>query len=302
MYRNTIEATIGHTPLLPLERLCSHLPGRILVKGEFANPGGSVKDRAARAILDEAERTGQLSPGGTVIEATSGNMGIALAMLCAVRGYRCIILMPDTLPPERLRRLEAYGAEVLLTPGDWGMAGAVETAQALHRAIPCSFLGDQFRNTANPRRHYMTTGPEIWADTGGRIDILVAGVGTGGTLTGTGRFLKERNPDLQICAVEPAASPMLSGGSSGTHRIPGIGANFIPEILDRSLIDLVIPVTDRDAREARRKLACTEGILSGLSSGAAVYAALNLAAREENAGKTIVAILPDTGLNDLSQG
>ncbi|MBR4971341.1 MAG: cysteine synthase family protein [Oscillospiraceae bacterium] len=259
---------------------------RLLAKAEYENPTGSIKDRAARAILDAA----RLSPGTTVIEPTSGNMGIALAALCRARGYRCIIVMPDSMSKERIALMTAYGAQVELTPGHLGMNGAVEKAAELAAKIPRSFLPGQFNNPNNALAHYRTTGPEVWAQTVGKIDIFVAGVGTGGTITGTGRFLKEQNPNISILAVEPASSPLLSEGKSGTHGIQGIGANFVPQILDRTLFDGILPVTDEDALAAARQLN-TQGIPAGISSGANVHAAKLLAAQHPE--KTIVTVLPD---------
>lgn len=295
---SNLSALIGGTPLI---RLSNFAPGvRLWAKAEFCNPGGSAKDRVARAMLDTAEAEGLLTPGATVIEPTSGNTGIALAMLCAARGYECVIVMPDSMSRERRLLMEAYGARVILTPGEAGMAGAVAKAEELARQIPRSWIPDQFHNPANPAAHYATTGPEIWADSGGTVDILVAGIGTGGTLTGAGRYLRERNPALGIVGVEPAASPLLSRGYAGAHGIPGLGANFIPAVLDRALLDEIITVTDAQAREAAQTLARREGILAGISSGAALYAALTLARRPENRDRNVVAILPDTGRNDLS--
>ena len=293
MFYEKFSDTIGHTPMVPLTRLASGL--RILAKLEFCNPGGSAKDRIARAMLDRAESEGILHPGATVIEPTSGNTGIALAMLCAQRGYRCVIVMPDSMSRERQFLIEAYGGEVILTPGALGMAGAMQEAENLVQKIPNSFVPNQFQNPANPTAHYATTGPEIWTDTGGAVDILVAGIGTGGTITGTGRYLKERSPNIRIVGVEPAASPLLSAGYAGKHEIQGIGANFVPDTLDLSVIDEIVAVTDAQALDTARLLARRAGILAGISSGAAVSAALVLARRSENAGKTIVTILPDTG-------
>ena len=293
MFYEKFSDTIGHTPMVPLTRLASGL--RILAKLEFCNPGGSAKDRIARAMLDQAEAEGKLLSGATVIEPTSGNTGIALAMLCAQRGYRCVIVMPDSMSRERQFLIEAYGGEVILTPGALGMAGAMQEAENLVQKIPNSFVPNQFQNPANPTAHYATTGPEIWTDTGGAVDILVAGIGTGGTITGTGRYLKERSPNIRIVGVEPAASPLLSAGYAGKHEIQGIGANFVPDTLDLSVIDEIVAVTDAQALDTARLLARRAGILAGISSGAAVSAALVLARRSENAGKTIVTILPDTG-------
>lgn len=294
----SVEQLIGGTPLLQLQ-----LPGcraTLLAKLEGMNPGGSVKDRAAVAMLDAGEKDGLLLPGGTVIEPTSGNTGIGLAAVAAARGYRAIIVMPDTMSRERQLLMQAYGAQVVLTPGAEGMAGSIEKAKALAKEIPGSFLPMQFDNPANPQAHVQTTGPEIWEDTDGAVDIFVAGVGTGGTLTGVGSFLKTQKPDVQIVAVEPAGSPLLSGGKAGSHGLQGIGANFIPKVLDRGLIDLVIPVTEAQAYAAARILGSSCGVLAGISSGAALHAAWELARKEENAGKTIVVLLPDTGERYLS--
>ncbi len=294
----SVEALVGATPTLALDALAPG--GRLLAKLELANPGGSVKDRVALAILDRAEEQGLLAPGATVIEATSGNTGIGLALACARRGYGCAIVMPDTMSPERRRLLAAYGARVVLTPGALGMAGAVERAQSLAAELPGSLLADQFRNPANVDVHYRTTGPEIWSDVQGHLDYFVAGVGTGGTLTGAGRYLKERCPDIRILAVEPAGSPLLSEGRTGPHGLQGLGANFLPPLLDRSLIDAVAAVTEAQAHEAARALARTEGILAGVSSGAALHAALELAQAPENRTKRILVLLPDTGQRYLS--
>lgn len=299
IYRSA-EQLIGHTPLLELSNIGQGLDARILAKLECYNPAGSAKDRVALTMINDAETRGLLKPGAVIIEPTSGNTGLGLACIASIRGYRCIIVMPDSMSRERQLLMSAYGAEVVLTPGAQGMAGAIEKAEALASEIPQSFIPDQFRNSANPAAHYNSTGPEIWADTDGAVDIFVAGVGTGGTLTGVGKYLKERNPAIQIVAVEPAGSPLLSGGQAGPHGLQGMGANFIPEILDRSLIDEVIPVTEDQAYTASRLLARREGILAGISSGAALHAALILSQRPENAGKTIVTILPDTGERYLS--
>lgn len=295
----TVEDRIGRTPLVDLTRLAPGFEGRILGKAELWNPSGSAKDRAALSMLRDGERRGLFGPEATVIEATSGNLGISLAMLCSRRGWRCVIVMPEGMSPQRRRLLETYGAQVLLTPARDGMAGAVETARELAAKTPGSFVPDQFSNPANPNAHYRTTGPEIWAETDGVVDILVAGVGTGGTVSGTGRFLREKNPALKIVAVEPERSPLLSQGWAGSHGIQGIGPNFLPEVLDRSLLDRVIPVTEEDAKAAAQMLARQEGILAGISSGAAVHAALTLTQCPENRGKTIVTILPDTGTRYL---
>lgn len=299
MIYHSMEQLIGNTPLLELGRMDTG-SARVLVKLEGCNPAGSAKDRVALAMLDEAEKSGRLRPGGTVIEPTSGNTGIGLAAVAAARGYRAIILMPDTMSVERRVLMEAYGAEVILTPGAQGMSGAIAKAQALAESLPGSIIAGQFTNPANPAAHYASTGPEIWRDTEGKVDILVAGVGTGGTITGAGRYLKERNSKAQIVAVEPASSPLLSQGRAGPHGLQGIGANFVPEILDREICDLVVTVTEEEAYAAARELGRREGVLVGISSGAALHAALALAHKEENAGKTIVAILPDTGERYLS--
>lgn len=296
------EQLIGRTPLLELTRIAREeaLEARVLVKLERSSIAGSAKDRAARAMLDDAERRGVLRPGGLVIEPTSGNMGIALAALAAVRGYRLIVVMPENMSRERCQLISAYGAEVVLTEARRGMAGAVERARELSAQLPGSFIPDQFRNPANAAAHRETTGPEIWNDTGGAVDIFVAGVGTGGTITGVGAFLKEKNPAVRVAAVEPAASPVLSGGAPGSHRIQGIGAGFVPEALDTSIYDEIVPVTDEDAIDTMKRLAKTEGVFAGISSGAAAWAAVRLAMRAENAGKMIVALLPDTGERYLS--
>ena len=295
---------VGNTPMLRLQKTEneSALQARLLAKLEFFNPGGSVKDRVALAMIRDAEARGALKPGGVIIEPTSGNTGIGLAAVAAGSGYRAIIVMPDTMSKERQLLMAAYGAQVVLTDGKLGMTGAIQKAQELAREIPGSFIPDQFGNPANPKAHFETTGPEIWRDTAGNVDIFVAGVGTGGTITGIGSYLKARNPNVQIVAVEPAGSPLLSGGKAGPHGIQGIGANFIPAVLDRRVIDTVIPVTEADAYAAARQLGKSEGILVGISSGAALHAAIVLAKRPENAGKTIVVLLPDTGDRYLSTG
>ena len=295
------EQLIGRTPLLRLVRMeaAHNLNCRLLVKLESFNPGGSAKDRVACAMLDDAEARGLLGPGGTIIEPTSGNTGIGLAAVCAQRGYRCIIVMPDTMSLERQKLIAAYGAELVLTPGSGGMAASIAKAKALHSTIPGSWIPDQFTNSANAAAHYMTTGPEIWADTDGEVDIFIAGVGTGGTITGVGRYLKERR-DVQVVAVEPKSSPLLSAGKCGTHGIQGIGANFIPANLDRTIYNEVYPVTEEQSHAAARELAKREGILCGISSGAALHAALEIANRPANAGKTLVVLLPDTGERYLS--
>ena len=293
----SVEQLIGNTPLLRLDRLGAQegWKARVLAKLEYLNPGGSAKDRLALALIDDAEARGVLKPGGTIIEPTSGNTGIGLAMVAAARGYHVILTMPDSMSAERRAMLAAYGAQLVLTPGALGMQGSVDKASELAASIPGSFIPGQFENPAGPAAHYRTTGPEIWRDTEGQVDILVATVGTGGTLSGTGKYLKEQNPALRVAAVEPDASPLLSGGQAGPHGIQGIGANFIPKALDRSVYDQVIRVTDRDAFAMGREAVRREGILVGISSGAALWAAGQLARQEENAGKTIVAILPDSG-------
>ena len=295
------EQLIGHTPLLRLLRLeaVHNLNCRLLVKLEACNPGGSAKDRVARAMLDDAEDRGLIGPGSTIIEPTSGNTGIGLAAVCAQRGYRCIIVMPDNMSMERQKLMTAYGAELVLTPGSGGMLASIAKAKALAASIPGSWIPDQFANAANAAAHYMTTAPEIWTDCDGEVDIFVAGVGTGGTITGVGRYLKERR-DVQVIAVEPKASPLLSAGKSGTHGLQGIGANFVPAVLDTSVYDEVLPVTEEAAYAAARELGRTEGILCGISSGAALHAAIAVATRPENAGKTLVVLLPDTGERYLS--
>jgi cysteine synthase A len=296
----SLDQLMGHTPLLSLNY--ENLAARVLVKLECFNPGGSIKDRAAKAMLDDAESRGVLTAGATVIEPTSGNTGIGLAAICAARGYKAIIVMPDSMSAERINLMKAYGAQVVLTPGAKGMAGAIEKANALAAEIPGSFIAGQFENPANAQAHYDTTGPEIWADTDGNVDILVCGVGTGGTITGTGRYLKAQNPDIRIVAVEPATSAVLSGQEAGTHGLQGIGAGFIPKVLDTSILDEIMPVEDRDAFAAAKEFAANQGILVGISSGAALHAALLLAMKGENRGKTIVTILPDSGERYLSTG
>ena len=296
------EQLIGATPLLELGRIMEKekLTVRLLAKLESRNPGGSVKDRVARAMLDEAEAKGLLTPGAVIIEPTSGNTGIGLACVAASLGLKCIIVMPDSMSKERIALMEAYGAQVVLTPGALGMQGAIDKANALKEDHKNSFIPGQFENPANPAAHYAATGPEIWSDTEGKVDIFVAGVGTGGTISGVGRYLKEKNPAIKIVAVEPAGSPLLSGGKAGPHGIQGIGANFIPKNLDRGVIDQVLLATEEDSFAAARALAATEGILCGISSGAALWGALTLAKQPENEGKTIVTLLPDTGERYLS--
>lgn len=295
-----ISQMIGGTPMLKLGRLAEGLEAEVWVKAECMNPAGSVKDRVARQMIDTAEKEGRLQPGGTIIEPTSGSTGIGLAAIAASRGYRAMIIMPDTMSVERQMVLKAYGAKLVLTPGALGMQGALDEAEKLHREIPGSIIAGQFVNPANPAAHYATTGPEIWADTEGKVDILVAGIGTGGTITGTGRYLQEKNPAVQVVGVEPASSPLITEGRAGAHGIQGIGANFIPEVLDLSVVDRVIPVTDADAMAAGRDMARMEGLLVGISSGAALWAALELAKDPANRGKRIVVIAPDTGERYLS--
>lgn len=299
---HTTEALIGSTPLVDLSRLAADGSATILGKYEATNPGGSVKDRVARAMVDAAEREGRLAPGGTIIEPTSGNTGIGLALVAASRGYHLILTMPDTMSVERRQLAAAYGARIELTPGEEGMAGAVRRAEELAASTPNSIIAGQFDNPANPQAHYDSTGPEIWEDTAGAVDVLVAGVGTGGTISGTARYLKERKPGLLACAVEPAESQVLAGGPAGPHKIQGIGANFVPGNFDRSVVDEIVPVRSDAAIAMTRRLARELGLLVGISSGAAVSCALSLARRPELAGRTIVAILPDTGERYLSLG
>ena len=298
----SVDQLIGRTPLLELTRIEQeeNLPARILAKLECLNPAGSVKDRAAKAMIDDAEARGLLRPGAIIIEPTSGNTGIGLASVAATRGYRVIIVMPETMSIERRQLMGAYGAELVLTEGDKGMAGAIARAEELAREIPGSFLPGQFDNPANSAAHRSSTGPEIWEDTGGAVDIFVAGVGTGGTITGVGQYLKERNPAVRIAAVEPEGSPILSGGRPGPHQLQGIGAGFLPKVLDTSIYDEIISVSDEDAFAAGRQMGRSEGILVGISSGAALWAAIQLARRTENQGKTIVTLLPDSGDRYLS--
>ena len=293
---------IGHTPLLELTHLeqAEGLQARVLGKLEYLNPAGSVKDRVAKAMIDDAEQRGALKPGSVIIEPTSGNTGIGLASVAAARGYRIIIVMPETMSVERRQLMKAYGAELVLTEGAKGMKGAIAKADELAKEIPNSFVPGQFVNAANPKAHFESTGPEIWQDTDGKVDIFVAGVGTGGTVTGVGQYLKSQDPDVKVVAVEPAASPVLSKGVSGSHKIQGIGAGFVPDVLDTKVYDEIIPVENDDAFTAGREIGRREGVLVGISSGAAIWAAIELAKRPENEGKTIVALLPDTGDRYLS--
>lgn len=296
IYKGALEL-IGNTPLVEMEHIEKELKleARILVKLEYFNPAGSIKDRVAKAMIEDAESKGILKEGSVIIEPTSGNTGIGLAAIAAVKGYRIILTMPETMSVERRNILKAYGAEIVLTDAAGGMNGAIEKAEELARKIPDSFIPGQFINPANPAMHFKTTGPEIWQDTEGSVDIFVAGVGTGGTLTGTGEYLKSKNPDVRVVAMEPAASPMLSAGKGGPHKIQGIGAGFVPEVLNTELYDEIITIEDEDAFATGKLIAKKEGILVGISSGAALAAAIQLARRPENKGKTIVAILPDSG-------
>lgn len=300
--RNGVGRVIGNTPLLSLDRLKEKLgfPATLLAKYEAMNPGGSVKDRLAKALLDDADAQGKLSKGSVIIEPTSGNTGVGLAMLAAERGYRVMLTMPETMSMERRRLLAAYGAELVLTEGKLGMKGAIEKANALIAEIPGSYMPGQFTNLANPQMHRRTTGPEIWEASGGAVDIFVAGVGTGGTITGVGEYLKSQKDSMRIVAVEPSASPVLSGGAPGPHPIQGIGAGFVPSILNTAVIDEIIQVSGEDAMASARMLAQREGLLTGISSGAALWAGVLLARRPENAGRTIVVLLPDTGERYLS--
>ncbi len=299
---HSIDALVGNTPLLQLERYGAYrkLNATILAKLECCNIAGSAKDRVALEMLQQAEESGALQQGGTIIEPTSGNTGIGLAAMAVSRGYRVILTMPASMSEERKTLLRAYGAELVLTDAEGGMSAAIEKAEELHRSIPNSFIAGQFENPANPAAHYKTTGPEIWRDSDGLVDIFVAGVGTGGTISGVARYLKEKNPNVRIVAVEPAASPLLSGGKAGPHGLQGIGANFVPKNYDASLVDEIIPITETEAYNAARLLARTEGVLTGITSGAALRAADMLAQRPENHGKTIVALLPDDGGRYLS--
>ena len=293
---------IGHTPLLRLSNIIKKhgLEADIYAKLEYFNPAGSVKDRIAKAMIDDAEAKGQLKPGSVIIEPTSGNTGIGLASVAAARGYRIILTMPETMSVERRNLLKAYGAEIVLTEGAKGMKGAIEKADELAKSTPGSFIPSQFSNPANPAAHFASTGPEIWDDTNGKVDIFVAGVGTGGTLTGVGKYLKSKNSDVKVVAVEPAGSPVLSKGTAGPHKIQGIGAGFVPDTLDTSVYDEILPIENDDAFSTGREIARSEGVLVGISSGAAVFAAIELAKRPENKGKKIVVLLPDTGDRYLS--
>lgn len=296
----SMPALIGNTPLVAFDRFAKHSGARVLAKLEKANPAGSAKDRVAWNMILAAEKSGALNAGGTIIEPTSGNTGIGLSAIGAARGYRVIIVMPDSMSVERRNLMKAYGAELILTPGAKGMSGAIERAEELQKETPGSIIAGQFDNPANPEAHYQTTGPEIWRDTDGTVDIFVAGVGTGGTISGVGKYLKEQNKNVKIVAVEPAASPVLRGGKPGSHAIQGIGANFVPGNYDSAVVDEVVDVTNEDALNAAKEITKTEGLLVGVSSGAAAWAARMLANRPENRGKTIVALLPDTGERYLS--
>lgn len=300
--RTSAEQLIGHTPIMELTHIEKEfgLKARLLAKLEFLNPGGSVKDRVALAMIEDAEKEGILSPGAVIIEPTSGNTGIGLALVAIAKGYRVIIVMPDTMSEERRKLIKAYGAELVLSDGFQGMTGAIAKAEELKAKIPGSMIAGQFVNPNNPRAHYMSTGPEIYEDTDGEVDIFISCIGTGGTITGTGRYLKEKNPNIRVVAVEPAASALLSGQKAGPHGIQGIGANFIPEILDRTIYDEVITVSDEAAFETGRAIGRKEGILVGISSGAALHAAIEVAKRQENKGKNIVVLFPDSGDRYLS--
>ena len=293
----SVSQLIGRTPLLELCNIekADSLKIRLLAKLEGCNPAGSAKDRVARNMIDDAEEKGLLKPGSVIIEPTSGNTGIGLCSVAAARGYKCIIVMPDSMSMERRLLMTAFGGELVLTPGAGGMSTAIAKAEELAKEIPGSFIAGQFVNPANPEAHYRTTGPEIWEDTEGKVDIFVAGIGTGGTITGTAKYLKEQNPEVKIVGVEPADSPLLTKGYAGAHGLQGIGANFVPDILDTKILDEVMTVTTEEAYAAGRRMGCEEGILAGISGGAALHGALELAKREENAGKTIVVLLPDSG-------
>lgn len=297
---NNITEVIGNTPIVRLNRLDADLPGNVAVKLEFYNPANSVKDRIGVAIIDAAEKSGELKPGGTIVEGTSGNTGIALAMVGAARGYKVILTMPETMSNERRVMLRAYGAEIVLTPGSEGMRGAVEKAKEIVASTENAILASQFSNDANPTIHHNTTGPEVWEATEGKVDIFVAGIGTGGTISGTGKYLKEKNPNIKVVAVEPKDSPLLTEGKAGPHKIQGLGANFVPDTLNRDIYDSITDVTIEDAVATARKLGADEGILGGISSGAAVWAALEEAKKSENADKLIVAVVPDFGERYIS--
>ena len=298
----SVDQLIGKTPLLELTHIerALGLKAKIFAKLEFMNPAGSVKDRVALSMIDDAEKRGLLQPGGMIIEPTSGNTGIGLAAIAASRGYRATIVMPDSMSRERQLLMKAYGAQLVLTPGKLGMQGAIDEAQKIQKENPCSIIAGQFENPANPAAHVAATAPEIWEDTNGNVDIFVAGVGTGGTITGIGSYLKSKNPAIKVIAVEPANSPLLSKGIAGSHGLQGIGANFVPQVLDTAIYDEIIPVTEEEAYAAGRLLGCREGILAGISSGAALHAAMIVAKRPENAEKTVVVLLPDTGERYLS--
>lgn len=299
---NRLTELVGNTPLLRMDKwsAAKGTANTIIAKVEYFNPGGSAKDRIALAMVEDAEKKGLLKPGGTIIEPTSGNTGVGLALVAAVKGYKLILTMPETMSIERRNLVKAYGAEVRLTSGSEGMTGAIKAAEALRDSIDGAVILQQFENTANPEVHYRTTGPEIWRDTDGKIDIFVAGVGTGGTISGVGKYLKEQNPDIKVVAVEPAGSPVLNGGKSGPHKLQGIGAGFTPLIYNKEVVDEVLDIADDDAIRTSRELAAAEGLLVGISSGAAAYGAMLMAQRNENEGKNIVVLLPDTGERYLS--
>lgn len=301
---NSVLDLVGGTPIMELKNFEEKMSagGKILAKLEYFNPAGSVKDRVAKQMIEDAEKEGTLVKGSTIIEPTSGNTGIGLASMAVAMGYKCVIVMPDTMSVERRTLIKAYGAEIVLSDGTKGMAGAIELAEEIQSKIPGSIIAGQFINKSNPKAHYLTTGPEIWEDTDGNIDVFVSSVGTGGTLTGTARYLKEKNPEIKVFAVEPASSPLLSEGKAGPHKIQGIGANFVPEILDTSIYDGIITVTDEDAYDATDIIAKTEGILVGISSGAAAWAAVKVSQMAEHKGKNIVVILPDSGDRYISSG